>query len=107
MFWLEPGLSPSSQSLASAATAHSALRPKSQLVDDILSPFETVRPGTEVFFHKTVGNNPHWSDKDVGRLRLRFRPNHTFSKVALFKTVPDGAISLRICTANMGRVADE
>ena len=68
--------------------------------------FEIVRPGTEVFFHNMVGNKPHWLDKDVRRLRMRFLPNHTFSKVALFKRVPDGAIRLRSCTERKRRLCD-
>ena len=88
-FGLESGLPRSLYNIASVAVTHPALRLTRQTVEDIVSPFEVVRLGTEVFFQNMVGNRPHWLDKDVRRLRLRFLPNHTFSKVALFNTVPD------------------
>ena len=45
-FGIEPGLSRSSHSLASVATTYSALRLTRQLVDDLLSSFESLRLGT-------------------------------------------------------------
>ena len=70
-----------------------------QLSAQLLHPFETVRPGTEVFSHNMLGNKPHWLDQDVRRLRLHCLPNDTFGKVALFSRVPYDSISLRDCTA--------
>ncbi|MFM7978939.1 MAG: hypothetical protein ACKPKO_06445, partial [Candidatus Fonsibacter sp.] len=73
-------------------------------VENLLQPFETVRPGT-VVFHNMVDNKPHRLNKVVRRLRLRFLPNHTFGKVLVkvlvFNSVPYDSISLRNCTAKV------
>ena len=50
-------------------------------------------------FHNMMGSWPQWLDKDVRRLRMRFLPNYTFGKVAMFNLVPFDSISLRDCTA--------
>jgi hypothetical protein len=79
--------------------AYIALSLTPQLTEQLLSPFEAVRPGTEVFLHNMKGSWPHWLDQDVRRLRLHFLPNYTFGKVAMFNRVPFDSISLRDCTA--------
>ena len=60
---LQNGLARSSYSLASAANAYRALQLTRQLATQRLHPFETVRPGTELFVHNMVGNKPHWLTK--------------------------------------------
>ena len=79
--------------------AYPALSLSPKLAAQFLSYLETARPGTEVFFHITIGLWPRWLDKDVRRLRLHVLPNYTFGKVAMFNRVPFDSISLRDCTA--------
>jgi hypothetical protein len=55
---LANGPARSSYSLASIAMACPALQLARQLANPLLQPFETVRPGTEVFFHNMLGNKP-------------------------------------------------
>ena len=89
------GLARSSYSLDSVVVAYPALQLTRQLANQLLQPFETVRPGTEVFFHNMLGNKPHWFDRYVRLLRLHVLPNYTFGKVALFNRVPFDSVSLR------------
>ena len=70
--------------LAVISKVDPALSITPQLTEQLLRPFETVRPGTEVFFHNMKGSWPHWLDQDVRRLRLHFLPNYTFGNVATF-----------------------
>ena len=93
------GLARKTHCLAAVTETYIALRLTPQLVEQLLSSFETVRPGTEVFFHNMKGPWPHWLDQDIRILRLHFLPNYVFSKVAMFNRVPFGSISLRDCTA--------
>ena len=79
--------------------AYLALSLAPQLTEQLLSSFEAVRPGTEVFFHNMMGPWPHWLEQDVRRLRLHFLPNYSFGKVAMCNRVPFDSISLRDCTA--------
>ena len=65
------------------------------MADTLLRNFDSTRPGIEIFFHNTIGYTPHRLSPDVRRLRLRFLPNHTFGKVALFSRVPSDSINLR------------
>ena len=85
---LVSGLARRTYCLAAMSTSYLALSLTPQLIDQLLSPFEAVRPGTEVFLHNMMGSWPHWLDKDVRRLRLRFLPNYTIGKVATFNRVP-------------------
>ena len=57
------------------------------VADNLLRNLESTRPGTAIFFDNTIGYKPHRLDQDVRRLRLRFLPNHSFGKVAVFSRV--------------------
>ncbi len=100
------GLARSSYSLAFVAIAFPALRLTRQLTTQLLHPFETVRPGTDIFFHNMVGNKQHWLDQDVRRLRLHFLPNYPLGKLALIHCVPYDSIRLRDCTAKRRRFCE-
>ena len=93
------GLARKTHCLAAVAETDLALSLTPQLAEQLLSSFETVRPGTEVFFHNMKGPWPHWLDQDTRRLRLHLLPNYVFGKVAMFNRVPFGSISMRDCTA--------
>ena len=69
------------------------------MADNLVRNFESLRPGTDKFFHSLIGYGPHRLDQAVRRLRLRLLPNHAFGKVAFFWRVPSDSISLRNCTA--------
>ena len=76
------------------------------VADSLLRNLESTRPGTEIFFHNTIGYNPHRLDQDVRRLRLRFLPNHFFGKVALFSRLHSDSTNLRDCTAKRRRLCN-
>ncbi len=98
-FGLVSGLARKTYCLAAVTEKYLALSLTPQLAEQLLSPFETVRPGREVFFHNMKSPWPHWLDQDIRRLRLHFLPKNAFGKVAMFNRVPFGSISLRDCTA--------
>ena len=58
-------------------------RLKKSVAANLLSDFESTRPGAEVFFHNLIGNTRHRLNQDVRRLRPRFLPNSTFGKVGI------------------------
>ena len=93
------GLARKTYCLAVMSKAYPALSLTPQLTEQLLSPFEAVRLGTEVFVHNMKGSWPHWPDQDVRRLRLHCLPSYIFGKVAMFNRVPFDSISLRDCTA--------
>ena len=57
------GLARTKYCLAAVTNTYPALSLAPQLVEQLLSPFETVRPGTEVFFHNMKGPWPQWLDQ--------------------------------------------
>ena len=103
-FGLVSGLARKTYCLAAVAEAYLALSITPRLDEQSLSPFETVRLGTEVFYHSMKSPWPHWLDQDVRRLRLHFLPNYTVGKVAVFNTVPFDSVSLGDCKAKQENV---
>ena len=53
------GLASKTYCLAAVTETYHALSLTPQLVEQLLSPLETVRPGTEVFFYHMKGPWPH------------------------------------------------
>ena len=64
------GLSRASPSLTTIAHSHLTLKLQEKDATQLLVPFESVRPGTEIFFHSVGCSRPHRFDKDVRCLRL-------------------------------------
>ena len=91
------GFARASHCLAALSKFRSPVRLHKSVADHLLSNFESTRPGAEILFHSMVGYQPHRLNQDLRRLRLRFLPNHTFGKVALFSRVPSDSTSLREC----------
>ena len=80
------GLARTSHCLSAVSTFPSPLRLQRPVVDILLRNLESTRPGTEIFFHCTIGFKPHPLDQDVRRLRLRFLLNHLFWKSDLVQS---------------------